>query len=253
MRAHGHHVWLAWSVACWLVAAPAGAAVTCDGVDDELRTALSAATFLSPSAFTLMAYVKSTGATFESDEACWQDAPVLTNFDGNITLGRHGTTGTGAACVEYYDPNHQILSVPLSPGWHHLAARLLSGTLELFVDGVSVAAQSGGSGGDLSGALRICGSITLDAFSPDTLVDIKVYNVGLPTGEIETLGRSKLQYPGRTTPTGYWPLDDCAEGSSPPSEFRDRSGFSRHLTSVSNGPGLTCRASEFLSGQWGPH
>ena len=87
--------------------------------------------------------------------------------------------------------------------------------------------------------------------SPDRLTELKTYNVAVADDEVRRLGGSRLRTVGRTTPTGYWTLEDCPEGTAGLGPFRDLTGNNRPLTGSDGGSGLTCVGSEFVSRPWG--
>src|SRR5262245_31564256 len=234
-----------------LLVRPATADVQCDGVDDVLSTGLAVSTFVNASAFTLTAWIKSTGSTVASSN-CYDGAPVLADTGGYVALGR-GVSGATGACGYVWDGGAKQVTAAMSSGWHHIAVRSSGGTLELFVDGVSAQSDSTGGIQDMTGALALCNSNS-GTVSPDRLTDVRLYNSALSSAEIETMGKSRRRRPGPTLPTALWPLDQCSDGSSGNGVgFVDRSGNGRTATGNQGGnaSGLTCYASEYLTRTWG--
>ena len=226
--------------------------VQCDGEDDRLNSVLTLANFINPTAFTLTAWVLSTGSTFTGDD-CWGDGPMLMDANEVVGLGRSGTTGTGNACVFLDDGASQLVTSPLSAGWHHLAGRLSGGTLALFVDGVSVGTPvAAGAVSSLTATLHLCGQV--DGTSPDRMTEVLVFATGLPPAEIEQMALGRLRRPTRTPADAYWPLEDCGDGTSGHTVvFRDVSGWDQPLTGHhgGNAAGLDCLANGHLSRPWG--
>lgn len=232
-----------------IASCPVQAGIECDGFDDLITSVTAMSTFATASAWTVTGYVKSTGSTFDSDQ-CWGGGPFLMDVNGNLAVGRAGLTGTGHACGYNSGGGTDNVTSVTTAGWQHIAVRLSAGALELFVNGVSVSSVGTGNNADLTGTLQLCGGV--EGTSPDRIDDVKIYNVAVPNDEIATLGRSRTRYIGRTTPTGYWPLNDCTDGTSvDAATLRDRSGFNRNITgdNGANNTGLTCRASEFVTGR----
>jgi len=84
------------------------------------------------------------------------------------------------------------------------------------------------------------------------ITDVRVYSRALSVNEIETLAKSRLKYVGISSDSlvGYWPLDDCSDGTSGDGvTFVDRSGSGNNGTGVdgANNTGLTCKGSSYLS------
>lgn len=226
--------------------------ISCDGNVDAITSTAAWSSFVTQSAFTVMYYTKSTGNDRGGGNDCSDSTAIVVgneNYDV-MFIGRGWTNGE-QLCFTYSGvttPNIE-LNGAMSPGWHHNAVRLLSGTLTLFVDGVSVA--SAGSAENLTANLtdfvQFCqagGGATEDRF-----MDAKIYNVGVSDAEIKRLGTSKMRTYDRTTPTAYWTFEQCPSGGNGHGVvFADRSGNGRTITGNNvNGSGLACAGNEFIS------
>ena len=242
-------MWYKTGVLCGLLLAllvhSSRADVDCDGLDDLIGAGLTLGTVLTPSAFTVAVWVRSTGSTFP-DSGCLGGGTWLGDTEGYLAVGRRAPDG--AACAYLWDGAHQTLAAAMGAGWHHMAVRLSGGTYSLWVDGVNAHSVATGAIEDVGYPWSFCGAG--GAYSPDRLTDLRLFPSALPDAELETLGKSRLRLPPRTAPSGYWPLTDCPDGASGGGVgFTDRSGFGRTITgnTGANTTGLTCRASEWLS------
>ena len=239
------------AVVAWLGTARAN--VDCDGANDVLTQALASSSFLSATAFTMTLWVKSTGSDYAGSE-CYEGGGYLGDESSDMgMLGRTETNGQ-IACAYMWDSTitrHQLYGA-FAPGWRHIALRLGAGTMALFVDGVSMSTVGFGTLETLTLPLQACRAAGVT--TPDRLTEIKVYNVAVSDDEIARGARSKLRTYDRTTPTAYWPLEDCPNGASGNGvTFRDRAGAQRDLTGSHGGntAGLTCRGSEWVSRSMG--
>ena len=233
------------TLACAL---PAQADIDCDGVDDTLTTVDIMSSFLSTTAWTISLYVKSTGSDY-AGVAWYEGSAYLADAGTNLMLIGRGNTD-GELFFVHVEGSVSDLEVALTPGWHHVAVRQSAGTLAVFRDGVSVTSTSISdlSSGNLGATLEMCGSSGLH--SEDRFTEVKIYNVAVSDDELGRLGRNKLRGYDRTTPTGYWPLTDCANGASANGvALQDRSGAARDFSGDDGGndTGVTCRASEWVS------
>lgn len=230
--------------------------IQCDGVDDALTQSLTMDQFFSNTAFTTMGWVKTT-----SDDgtgiACYEGFFILGDATGveAAILSRTGTTGEDACSYIWEEGNgtHEVYSTgTFTPGWHHVGLRLGSGTLTLFMDGVSVDTEASGTFIALitTELLRMCSNVSGYAPSTDRFSYWKTYNVAVSDAEILRHAKSKLMMYDSTQPTAYWRLDDCASGASGDGvSFKDRGNSDRNLTgdNGANNTGLTCVGNDFLS------
>lgn len=234
-----------------LLALPLRADVLCDGTDDSVTTGLALSTFITASAFTVMGW---TNVAFTPPSAliCWRGAAITSDAGGVVLLGRKNSSNF---CGYAFDGSDHELTASSSAGWHHLALRLSSGTLALFVDGVSAATTSMSPVSDLTPNVDICGGEATEPSSGDRMGNVQWFNSALSDQEIASRALSRIRLVGPTTPTADWQLDDCADGAAGNSvSFRDRSGNARHGTGDdgANNSGLTCQASNLLSYPVGP-
>jgi hypothetical protein len=237
-----------------LLVGPSQADLACDGVDDIGATSASPlSTFVTGSAATLTAWVKTTGTPSGSPgSGCYAGYPVLGDNGGFATLGLRTST---TLCAEVWDGALKtVTSASISANtWYHLALRLTGGVLTFFVNGVPAGTVASGAITDLSSELYIC-KTGFGLPLPHRIADLVTWNTGLSDGEIRNLATSGRQYGFRTAPTGYWPLTQCGDGA--PGNlvvFRDASGNGRTLQAEdgANNSGMTCRASEHLARAWG--
>jgi Concanavalin A-like lectin/glucanases superfamily len=236
-----------------LLAGSSQADLVCDGVDDVGATSGSSlGTFITSTAATLTAWVKTTGTPSGSPGAgCYQGYTVLGDNGGFATLGLLTST---TLCGEVWDGASKTLTAGLSANtWYHLALRLTGGVLTLFVNGVSAGTVASSAITDLTSELYVCKtgrSLPL----PHRIAELATWNTGLADGEIKNLATGGRQYGFRTVPTGYWPLTQCGDGAPGNAVvFRDASGNGRTILAEdgANNSGMTCRASEHLARAWG--
>ena len=218
-----------------------------DGVDDALRQGLPRSTFVTATNLTISAVVFVSGPA-PGGAACWEAGPLVTDEGGHLALGRQDDGAGDRACAFLYDGTTRLSQTPLTPGWHHLSLTVQGGTVTLRVNGVPGTPDPTGGIADLTYVLALGGNVTLGGgWSPDRLAEVRVYNTVV---DVTPYARSRLRLHPPGTPTGYWPLEDCAEGAGGGGvTFRDRSGNNRHMTGAigPNGTGLTCKASSGLS------
>jgi hypothetical protein len=234
-----------------LAVASVRADIDCDHVDDALTTGVAAGSFVTASAGTIMYWIKVQSTAAEAF-TCWPGENMTGDTGGYLALGRQNNANF---CGYVYDGESRFTEAPSPVGWSHLAVKFASGVLSLYVNGVlSSSISSIGTISDLSNPIRLCVGAGDPGWSGDRASEVKYYNVPVPDAEIETQGKSRLRTAGRTPPTAYWPLQDCADGTSGNGvTFADRSGQGRPATgnAGANTTGLTCRASEHLSHPWG--
>lgn len=218
---------------------------------DVLTTSENQTSFITASTYTLMGYLKSSGADL-ADGSCAGGAPLIgdSNYD-NFGVHRSGTNGEGLCVWQYASGFTQKYTptVAMPNGWHHFAARVSGTTLEIFLDGVSGGTNTLTGGAEpLSGYPLRLGS----GLVGDRMTEIKTYNVAVSTEEILRQARNRLRVYERTPPTAHWTFEQCGEGSTAHGVvFRDLSGNGRTVTGNSGGSGLTCVGSEFVSRPWG--
>ena len=225
----------------WAGSAQAG--VQCDAVDDALTTGVALSQFATAAAYTLTTWLKVEGSA-QSAGTCYEAASILGDADGNVSLGRQGTS---TFCGQAFGGG-TLVTGTATAGWHHLGLRLSGGTLSLWVDGVSVSALAADNIGVLDQTVKGC-VMGIGALPPDRLEDTRWYNVAVPDAELEYMGKSRVRGVGRTAPTAHWHFDTCADGvSAQGHQFVDRSGNGRHITGDdgANNTGLTCHGAEFV-------
>jgi hypothetical protein len=238
---------------------PVQAGILCDGVDDFLATGLGANQFVASATKTIAAWVRSTGAV-TPPAPVFQGGGIQADKGGYLGLYRSDTGASGDQLWAYnYQGAVQSVSTTFTVDtWVHLTMVHTGGTLFLYKDGVSVGSIASSNTDDLTNEWRMCQTFDVSTFPAlhAELVSLRTYNVALSAAEIATLALSHLMDPGLTeAPTAFWPLDDCADGTSAHGlTLRDRSGNGRHLTAdrSTNATGVTCRASDILSYTWGP-
>lgn len=226
------------------------AGVDCDAVDDVLVTDLALSNFITPGAFTLATWLKVQGSA-PSSTVCYEAASLLGDTGGYLALGRNGTS---TFCGLVYASGSQQVTAAATAGWHHLALRLSSGTLELFVDGVSVSTVATSPIEVVTGLVQGCTGT--GSLPPDRLEDTRFYAVAVPNAELESMGKSRIRGVGRTAATAHWHFDTCPAGASGQGHaFPDRTGNGRAMTGDDGGnnTGLTCHGAEWVSRPWGVH
>jgi hypothetical protein len=225
----------------------AQADVNCDGVDDALTTTVTQNNFLTVSAYTIMGWLK-VQSTAADEADGYNMSPLVSDTGGTVALGRLTNTTFAAAHSDTAIPEEYLATAASTTGWHHLAQRVGAGTITLFVDGVNVSSLGGVTNLEfLTYTLLLCKGIT--HVVGDRVAEVAFYNVAVPDGDIASIAGSRHSGLGRTAPTGYWPLRDCADGASANGiAFRDHSGLSHPATGDdgANNTGLTCRASELI-------
>lgn len=221
--------------------------IECDGVDDQLTTGLAMNQFIVHTAHTIMAWVK-LQSTPSSTTWCYDNRNFTgDSTNGNVMIGRLNST---TLCAFAFDTADHQVTATSSTGWYHLALRSTGGTLAIFLNGTLINSMSIGALASITGLMTMCDVYSSGAPIADRMTDVQYYIVGLSDAEIKNLGSNRLRGPILTAPTGYYPLTDCADGTSGGGVvFKDRAGSARNATGANggNGTGITCRASEWIS------
>lgn len=224
----------------------ASADIDCDGVDDEITTGVALSNFINADTLSLTAWLKVTG-TPGGSASCYGSGPLIADMDGYVSMGRKVDT---TFCGQIFGGGGHTVEATLASGWHHIAMTLGTGTARFYLDGVETENESSVDIDSLTANVSLCqlpGGA--EGNSTDRITGVMTYDVALSAQEIYSLGKGRFQGPLRTLPTAYWPLGECADGTSGNAvSFKDRSGNNRNGTGDDGGnnTGLTCKASEYI-------
>ena len=142
--------------------------------------------------------------------------------------------------------------------WHHVVG-VLSGSSGSWTGTLYLDGSSNGSATDTNNPSGTNQSTSIGRLGENNgsyfnglIDDVRIYSRALSAAEILELYSSRLKYHDVTgaAPVGYWPLDDCADGTSGDGDtFVDRSGSGNNGTGDdgANNTGLVCRAESYLS------
>jgi len=233
--------------------------MACDGIDDSMITAIVATNFLSATTGTLSLWYKPSGTPLGLSGPCYGAERVFVDFDageGTGAVGIHrGEVASGdRVCATNYTTDEQMVETTYTTNaWTHLVWVHGGGNLSFFKDGVQVGSPvASGDSSALTGPLRIClGDVASSGANPaqGTVAEAAVFSSTRSAQLIANAAKSRLRRVAAGGASGYWPLTDCAYGSSGNGvTFRDRSLNGRHMTGSSgaNATGLTCQASNYL-------
>jgi len=232
------------------------AAVDFDGVDDYVEVADHTSLQIS-SNFTIAFWFKSNSTTQSqkyliaknNDAGTNQWAVIYEYVNDAIEFFAAGTGFSGT------DPRTNSQLTISDTNWHHVVYAYDGSTWRGYVDASETFNVSRSfSLGALSGLNVFFGAANAvpQAIVNGLIDEVRIYNRALSVNEIETLAKSRLKYVGISSSglVGYWPMDDCSEGTSGDAvTFVDRSGSGNNGTGVdgANNTGLTCKGSPYLS------
>jgi Concanavalin A-like lectin/glucanases superfamily len=241
-----------------LCAVVARADVSCDGVDDDLTTGLSASVFIFNTVGSLVVVYVPTGTPGSGGTACYQGENLISDgTGGNAGLFRNGNlSGVDRLCTYNYDgadavvPAAYTVNVRTHLAWVHSA-----GTLFFYKDGALVSSVTAGNTQGLSSSLRLClgGGGGLSVPAQGRFIEAKTYTVALTAADIAAEGKSAVHNVIPVAATGRWNFDDCAFGANGNGvSFADRSGNIRPITGSwgANATGLACLGSS-IPYPWG--
>jgi hypothetical protein len=234
---------------------PAHAGVSCDAVDDYITTSLAASTFITAAAGTMSIWVKVSGTAPSVSSAYLGDLIMAEDQDRNFGIFRVKIGADDRIWVYNWDTNEDRIGITYSVDtWTHIAWVHTGGTLYAYKNGIEVANIPSGNTISMAYDFLFCGMDNETIVIEGNVDEAATWSVGLSATEIAQLASGRIRgLPLQIQPsnlTGYWPFDDCPDGTSADGLTAiDRSGNGRNATynDGTNNTGTTCKAGEVLS------
>ncbi len=251
------------------IMSPSYAFVTLDGVDDYIDLGTSTLYQFPNTSFTVTGWFQTSLSSGSGYLVCKRDQ--FTDFGGWF-VRVNGATGTITARIvnsaNTVAAERTTTTTTLNNGtWRHFAVvfttnttTLASNDVALYIDGAldqGSRTDSGAGAYQTNNRALLFGALSdlTAGFHSGSLDDIRLYPTALSAENVARIASSRNKYDRVTLAvTGYWPLDDCAEGVSGDGvTFHDRGGSATNGTGVdgANNTGLTCHGSIRMSYPWG--